>query len=731
MRELEILRDRLLDMFERDPELKPRDVIVMTPDIGAYAPYITAVFDIPEGDGPVISYSIADQSTGRKNPIVQSFLSLLDMPDSRFGASRVLNLLGSAGIKERFGMTSAEVEIAARWVNDVNIRWGRDADNRQQKGLPGYNDNTWQAGTDRLLLGYAMRGQDQTMFSEILPYDHIEGGEAQVLGRFLEYLRRLFEWCDRLDTSRSPAAWQTHLTEMLENFIAIDEKTEKDIQYLHSCLETFGQLEKLAGYSEPLALKVVRLHLENHMDGSIGEGGFLSGGITFCAMLPMRSIPFKVVCLIGLDADAFPRDSHPLGFDLIARHPRAGDRSRRKDDKYLFLEALLSARRILYISYVGQSVQDNSHIPPSVLVSELIETVVTGFGVPEDALVFRHPLQAYSRRYFEEKESALFSYSKENLLAASGAGGTSVSPPFFDGPLSMPPEEYDILRLEHLCRFFTHPVRYLVRRRLRIQLDEPYQIPEDKENFTVDALVRYQMKQALLNAKLSGHDLSKYFPFLRAKGDLPQGHVGRVLYGQLEEEVEHFSEVLSEILGDEFADNVAVDMSVGKFSLLGLLDGLYRQGRIQVRFARRKAKDWLSVWIYHLVLCALKERNHPPVSTLFDTDGIVVFKPVDGSKNYLKKLLDTYHEGLRRPLHFFPELSLRYVQMVKFDGKEPGDALKTIRNLWVGNDFKKGISEDPYLKLCNGANNPIDEEFQLLAETLFIPILNHAEELIQ
>ena len=726
MREIEILRDRLLDLFERDPGLKPRDVIVMTPDIGTYAPYITAVFDIHDGDGPFIPYGIADQSIGQTNPLTQCFLSLLDMPASRFSASRVLTLLSAAGIKERYGLTSADLEKITHWVGDVNVRWGRDSNDRRRNGLPATKENTWKAGVERMMLGYAMRGNGQRMFSEILPYDHIEGGDTKILGRFIEFLHRLFEWSERLDTSLPPAAWQSLLTQLLDRFIAITPDTDRDVQYIHGCLEEFGRMEQLAGFTEPLSLKMVRMHLENQFDRRLGESGFLSGGVTFCAMLPMRSIPFKVVCLIGLNTDAFPRDDHPLGFDLIAEHPRRGDRSRRKDDKYLFLEALVSARKVLYLSYIGQNVQDNSHVPPSVLVSELIDTIKTSFGLTEEDLVVRHPLQAYSKRYFNEREAHLFSYSGENLLAAAGAGTASVPPPFFERHLSVVSNEADTLRLEELCQFFTHPVRYLAKKRLNIRLDEPESMLEDKENFQMNALGRYQMKQILLSAVSSGLELGDFFPVVRAKGDLPQGTVGRVLYGQLGWETKQFAAEMSQIIEGESADTLPVNLTVAGFNLKGLLTGLYSHGRVQVRFARRRAKDWLTVWIYHLVLSALRGEASRPESILLDTDGTVSFQPVKHPHTYLKKLVVTYQEGLRRPLHFFPELSLRFVQMVRNEAKDPDAALKTIQDLWIGSDYKKGVSQDPYYRRCFGETNPFDEEFKSLAEMVFVPILESA-----
>jgi exodeoxyribonuclease V gamma subunit len=164
-------------------------------------------------------------------------------------------------------------------------------------------------------------------------------------------------------------------------------------------------------------IEVVKSCLENLLEHVNFGHGFISSGVTFCAMLPMRSIPFKVVCLVGMNMDAFPRESKILGFDLMAKNPRIGDRSRRNDDKYLFLEALISARNKLYISYVGQSIRDNTRISPSVLVSELIDYIKEGFGLSEDEIVTFHRLQAFSSEYFNT-DSKLFSYSNENFAAS-------------------------------------------------------------------------------------------------------------------------------------------------------------------------------------------------------------------------------------------------------------------------------------------------------------------------
>lgn len=729
LREIEALHDRLLALFEEYPDLRPRDVIVMAPDIVAYTPYIRAVFEPQTDAGQTIPYSIADQGAGSNSSLLRSFLSLLDLKGSRFEATRVLDLLELPGIKERFDLTAADLSSIARWVRDVNIRWGRDAAGRMRIGLPGLAENTWQAGIDRLLLGYAMPGSDHRMFDGILPYDHIEGSEALVLGRFIAFLQQLFEWSERLEQSIPPADWRDVFTELLERFIAVDEKAEPEAQQLRRSLENFGCFAERAGFAVPLELEVVRSHLKSTLERTHAGGGFISGGVTFCAMLPMRSIPFEVVCLVGMNTAAFPRESTPLGFDLMARFPRPGDRSRRRDDKYLFLEALVSAARVFYVSYVGQSVQDNSDIPPSVIVSELIDTIAGSYGIPAVDLVVRHPLQAYSPRYFDESDPALFSYSFENFMAAAGSAVSDDPQPFFDVPLAPPPAEWQTLRLEQLCQFYSQPARFLVEQRLGILLKDKNLLPQDRENFSLDALSGYRIRQELIEARLTGHDLADHFQIQRAKGDLPQGNIGRLIYGVLEKQTEDFAAKLLETIGDDQAETLPVDLTLSGIHLTGSLGGLYPQGRVQVRFARRRAKDYLSAWIYHLVMCGSTVNGRALVTTLVGADGIARIRPVDHPDAILKEILEIFKEGLCRPLPFFPDLALHFMKLTVESGKPINAAIETAHKKWVGTDFQKGESEDPYYRLCFGDSDPIDEQFQGLAEKIVAPLLRHIEEL--
>ena len=187
MREIEVLHDRLLDMFEKDSGLRPQDIVVMTPDIETYAPFIQAVFDTPFDASKKIPFSISDRSIRRESEIITTFLAILDLLGSRFTASQVFSILESKAVHQKFDILEANLSLIRKWVTDTRIRWGIDREDRSRLGLPASAENTWKAGLERLILGYALPGQDENMFDGILPYDHIEGSNASVLGRFLHF----------------------------------------------------------------------------------------------------------------------------------------------------------------------------------------------------------------------------------------------------------------------------------------------------------------------------------------------------------------------------------------------------------------------------------------------------------------------------------------------------------------------------------------------------------------
>ena len=738
LREVEVLYDHLLEWFERDPTLAPRDVLVMTPDIEAYAPFIQAVFDAPEEPGKRIPFSVADRGVRASSQVIAAFFNLLNLPATRLEATHVLRLLEAETVRARFNLSETDLDTIRVWVRQTNIRWGQDARQRETFGLPGLTENTWQQGMDRLLLGYAMAGRGEKMFNDVLPFDDVEGGSAEVLGHLAEYLQRLFEAVATLRGRRSMGEWEEVLLAMLDTFFQPAESQVQEVVLVRGALRELASQAAAGGCAEPVDLAVVLEALGQMLEEDRFGSGFITGGVTFCALKPMRSIPFKVIALIGMNDNAFPRSDRHLSFDLMAQHPRLGDRSLRADDRYLFLETLLSARERLHLSYVGQSIRDNSEAPPSVLVSELLDYIAQGYELSggdtlKDHVLVRHRLQAFSRAYFTGEDARLFSYSAENCRASHSGQGARVEPAsLFAAPLSEPEAEWRTVDVAALGEFFCNPARWLVTRRLGLRLEEKDEALEEVEPFDVAGLDRYAIQQDLMELGLKGVSARDGLQLMKASGRLPLGEAGAVQFRGLQAEVEAFLKQLRPHLGDGYVAPVQVDHTLGEFRLTGEVRRLTINGSLHYRCTSIKAKDVLRFWIQHLVVNTACPGGTPRGGVLLGREEAFKALPLGDAPEILARLLELYWRGLKRPLKFFPQTARAYVEaaLKRESGESRQDPTGVARGSWEGNSFTKvpGECEDPYFDLCFRNVDALDEEFQQTARAVFEPLLGALEE---
>ena len=737
LRELEVLYDHLLDWFERDPQLSPRDVLVMIPDIELYAPFIQAVFGSPEQDSLRIPFSVADRTARTQSQLADTFLALLQLADSRLGASQVLALLESAPVRRKFDLDEAELELVRRWVEEVRIRWGEDEQQRAGLGLPSWPENTWRHGLERLLAGYAMADGGEELFGDILPYTDIEGGPGEILGRFVEFIEQLFAALKELRTARRLDEWAETFRLILRKLFAVGDAEVPELQLLNAGFEKLTDAVVRAGFDQPVSLAVVLEQLNRDLARVDFGSGYLTGSVTFCALKPMRSIPAKVICLLGMNDRSFPRTSSPLSFDLMAQQPRLGDRSSRADDRYLFLETLISARARLYLSYVGQSIKDNREAPPSVVVSELMDYVAQRFELPgrdlvKDHILTRHRLQAFSPAYFQGGK--YFSYSRENLKASQVIAPERKPPGSFIPRLLPEPEpEWRRVRLESLAAFFANPAKFLAEKRLGLRLPDDATATEEREAFAIAGLDRYKLEQELLDLIMGGTRLKDSVELVRASGRLPAGIAGDVHFAQIRRDVEVFRQRLQPFLPDKFLPHAPCELAVGDFVLSGSIrHATPAGGLLSYRLAKIKPKDLLRAWLEHLLFHAAGTGNNAKESIIVGSDSISQLAPVSEPLPVLEKLLDLYWAGLRQPVKFFPESSFAFAVAdfkLKIGGKTTRSPLAQAEENWSGDEYKKtGERTDKYFSLFFNDENVLDEDFETVARAVFCPLLENLSE---
>jgi exodeoxyribonuclease V gamma subunit len=721
MRELEVLHDQLLALFENLPGLEPKDIIVMTPDIETYSPLIGAVFGSRKVlDGRPLPFSIADRSIKKEGVLFGTFLTVLGLVGSRMEISRVLAVLEREPVRCRFAVSLDELELIEKWLGAVNIRWGIDDSDRHRLGLPATVENTWRFGLDRLLLGYAMVGGNRHDFAGILPYDDLEGGEVAVLGRFLDFTDKLFDYARRLAGQRDLAGWSDLLLALFNDLLAVGEGQEQEWEFIGRTIAGLRKMQGDAAFSAEVEFEVVLAELEKAGRSDSLTSGFMAGGITFCEMLPMRAVPFKVVCLLGMNDGAYPRPSTVPSFDLIAANPRLGDRSRRKDDRYLFLESILSARQCFYLSFVGQSIRDGSPLAPSVLVSELVEYLMNRFTVGRQRILTTHPLQPFSPAYFTGRPE-LFSFSASNFAAAQMLGQARKGRMLISAPLPPPPAEFREITLAELSYFFGNPVRYFCRKRLGIHLEGEVAELAGTENFNLDFLERYQLGEIMLQDRLAGKPAPDHFRIARQQGVLPHGSVARAAFSELAEGVAVVADKLATKGGAGELLTLTGGIALDSFTISGQLETSPASGLIIYRYARLKPVDLVRGWLNHLVLDRLAPADWARTTHVVGNDKIVSFPPVADSDALLAAVLGLYWQGLMSPLRFFPAASLAFARAKRKKMPEAAAMVKA-RSKWRGDDFARGEAEDRYHRLCFRNIEPLNQEFRDNALTFFGPL---------
>jgi exodeoxyribonuclease V gamma subunit len=764
-REVEILQDQLLSFFQTIPDLTPRDIIVMAPDINAYAPHIEAVFgSLPPGDVRTIPFTIADRPERSDLPLLQALDKLLRLPELRLTVSDVMDLLEVPAFRDRFGIAHDHLPTLRRWIEGAGIRWGLHGQHRSSLGLPvGLEQNTWHFGLQRMLLGYAVGSGEP--WRGIAPYDEVGGLDAVLAGPLATLLSRLEKYWHALSEPASPDRWCDRLTELLQDcFHVTAERDRMTRRRLDEALEQWRAACAESGLTETLSLPVVR----DMLLAAVGEAGrsqrFLAGMVNFGTLMPMRAIPFKVVCLLGMNDGDYPRSRHPVDFDLMAGpgRYRPGDRSRREDDRYLFLEALLSARHTLYISYIGRSVHDNSACIPSVLVGQLRDYLAAGWCIAGQAsagpagrslllehLTDVHPLQPFSRKYFSpDRPPGLFTYAhewREILDSPAAAPATAQTLPAF-------PFEGSVT-LQMLTRFLKNPVQSFFNQRLGVYFDGVEAAGEDQEPFCLDALSAFGPGARLLLAGLEADVPDRVEAVARAAqnllltGELPLNGFGELAAAELAGAATNMIANVAKLTQQwpyaarpvELHRATAVAGCTAR-ALEDWLDGLHQAAENAASLARWeyyyaalrdksgkivRHNSFIGVWVKHLAGCA---QGLCLTSWLVAPDGVAALPPLtpETAGRILSDLFDRWWNGMQQPLPVAARTALAYCRAL-VDGKT--DPAGTARQAYEGDGFNSDgeVGASLYLQRLYPDFDALwqldGRAFHMLADALYAPLV--------
>ena len=612
-RQVEVLREVVLGLLADDPSLEPRDILVMCPDIEAYAPLVSGAFGLGEAvsgshPGHQLRVMLADRSPTQTNPLLGVLSRVLDLSDGRAEATRVLDLLGTDPVRRRFGFSDSDLEKMTSWVTSSGIRWAWDQAGRDRFGLADFPQNTWRFGLDRVLAGVALSDDSHLWIGPTLPLDDVSTTDISLAGRFAEAVDRLQALTDRLTGTHEVGRWLDLLRDAMEQLADVPRGEEWQFAQAHRELAALGRdaaSEAGTGAALELRLSDVRALLHRQLAGRPTRASFRTGTLTVCTMTPMRAVPHRVVCLLGLDDGVFPRGGAIDGDDVLARVPRVGERDVRSEDRQLFLDAVMSASERLVITYTGFNESTGQPRPPSVPLREFLDVANHTAG---GDIVRHHRSQAFHPDYLVAgriHDHAPFSFDPDAASAARAAARDRARPVVLAELPAAPPAAPADLDLRDLIDVVTNPVRGFLRRRLQIDLPREVDQVDDAMPVELDGLASWQVGDRLLREVLAGRAPADACQAEWRRGTMPPGRLGwrrtQALAAATAPLVNEFDTATQGVT--PHARDLVIDLGGGR-RLTGSVTGIHDNRIVRVGYSRLQARQRLEAWISLVALSA-------------------------------------------------------------------------------------------------------------------------------
>ncbi len=776
-RQLEVLQNRLLWLFSQPDAPGAGDVLVVTPSLDDAAPLIDAVFGVAQG-AQRIAYNVTGRASGHDGGATDTFMALLDAGTSRWPVSQWLGLLHLPLVLQALGWTSDDAQRVQGWWQDAGLAWGLDAEHRATFGVPPAAAHTMDDALDRLMLGHVMHQDNAAApFLGRWAAGHATGTRAALLGTLSRWTQAMTALRQTLSTPMTALDWHTALLGLIDAHLKPDTPLEQDgLRSLRLTLSQWVQHTQQAQHTRLLPLSIVRAALQAQLQAR-AMGGVPSGSVTFASMSSLRGLPYRVVCVIGLDDGTVPSRSSPLAFDLMAQAPRAGDRQRQNDDRNLMLDLLLAASDRLWLMHTGHDVRDNTVRVPAVVVSELLDALAQADGV--DVAQLRkhvevvHPLQPFApilfapgadprqQSYDASYAAALQAKAKAPMPMPTAANATSTltadddgddeedstpddedaddateasrqATPFFTQALPAPMQAQRHITLDDLQRFFANPARALLHQRLGLRLPRDEDHADDDEPFALHPLARSSALRRLLPMAMAGAAEAGLKAAAQASGAFPAGPLGDLL---LEENLAVVQAMAAAAGANPWLDppspqTVVVTVQGEPWYVTLSLGGLRKDGLLRCHAGSLRAKHRVAAWLDHVALTVLKPTGVAAVTRVLARDGQWTLPPLDDAAPHLQRLVSAYAEGLVAPLPFMPDTSLACIAPTAPDGStarktKPFHALAQATKAFHGSDFgfgpkgatsarRPGDANDPHVQLAWRGQAPMVEHPRLV-----------------
>lgn len=692
-RQVEVLREVILTRLADDPTLQPRDILVMCPDLTTFAPLIAAAFGTTGPGTPLadLRVRIADRTPEQSNEVLATLAVALDLVAGRVLRSEVLDLVSRGPVRARFGLDDDDLERLEALTCAAGARWGLDERTRQRFGLAGLPTGTWRWALDRLLLGTALSEDVLPVVGGVLPLDDVASSDVELVGALAEVVHQLIALRDAAERRAPLADWVAALGAAVSGLMDAHGPLAWQLPHALGALAELTQAAGDQATGPPLALPDVRWLLRDLLAGRPTRSNFRSGGLTVCGLLPMRSVPHRVVCLAGLDDGTFPRSPVADGDDVLARDPRVGERDPRSEDRQILLDAIMAATEHLVVTYTAADDRTNAPSPPCVPLGELLDalddTAVGPDGSPAGHWVLRrHPLQPFDPRNFVAARPGEAPFSHDtDALAGARAGLQARRPaPGLEPAQPLPVRLPDPLEIGDLTRFLTAPAAEFLRNRIGLPTHREDEDASEALPVVLDGLTRWSVGERVLNLVVAGHPLAAVARAEHARGQLPPGPLGDRELRQIGPDAHALADQLVAVRGPEPAELVAVTATLPSGRrIAGGVGSVHGTRLVLGTYSRPGPQHLVRLWPSLLAL-AHTRPGRPWRAVVVGRGGMLQLAgpPADQAATLLDELVDLLAAGLATPLPLYPLSAHAYAQRRR-DGRSVERAVQATQGPWL------------------------------------------------
>ncbi|MEQ9310462.1 MAG: exodeoxyribonuclease V subunit gamma [Balneolaceae bacterium] len=707
-REVEILKDHLLTTFDNQKDLNPEDVLIMVPEMDNYASVIESVF-MGEENELHIPISTPSRNMNQNYNEVISFLELIS---SRYKIDEVLDFLEIDTIRNRFELSEDDVFTLKKWFIENRIHWGLELSDSMY---------SLEKAVSNFMLGFAIEPNDFETYKGFIPSNGINTSDhGELVAKFSSFLQMLKPIKKAMTKSKSLKQWLIDIKKWIFELFQFNERS------LSGLITLFDRLIEYTNFIDTdskVEFSLIKPWFIGQLSENIASSSGFGHGVVLSSYIPYRSIPFKKVCILGLNEGVFPRSATRPSFDLIYTYPKKGDRIMKEDDKLLFIELLGSTSESLFISYLGQDQHSENVKLPSMLVQKMMDEL-------EGLKKKEHKLHGFDYSYFISPDS----YSNKRRELGENILSDNKKESLFINENIPIVKNYDLesIELNELIKFFIHPCKYLINNRLMISEGFEITEPANREVFNISALDKYNLDQLILEGQESKVDLENIKEYSILAGFSPQGIPGEQSFKEEFEDISNLLTLAKHFINEKESKG-ELNIPLDGIKVVGSFNNVYGSKSVFIKAAKLKAKDFISSWIKYLVLSTSIEKIDEMIiigRDSYDRNQVYTFSGFEQSKEMLSKLINWFIHANEKKSYgaFFPESSKAFVEAI-YAGKDK-NPIKEAEKKWAGSEYICGEGIDFYNSLYWRGEHPVElSVFEENALLFWDPVFTHLKKI--